>query len=173
MTEIKAPANIDMADLIGSIFKRPQLSPAQAGDDEDGEEIQRQIRPATPQEMAEIEELAAKTAALQDELKLIIAKVVGTRPKELAAMKAQLLDRMLNHNLSEVWVRGRPPVEVVVKNERKSSKKAIIAALTKIHGGDTKKAATEANVLWNTIPQTKKPTLSIPEASAPDIDSPY
>ena len=141
-------------------------------EDED-EEVQRQTRPATPEEMIEIEALAQKTATLQDELKLIIERVVGGRSKELAGLKAQLLDRMLTHNLTEVWVRGRPPIEVVIKNERKSSKKAIIAALTKMHGGDTKKAAAEANTLWNTIPQTKKPTLSIPEASAPDIQSPY
>jgi hypothetical protein len=164
--------DIGIGDLINAIFKRPERVSAP---EEDEEQVKRQIRPATPQEMAEIEALAAKAALLQDEVKLILAKVdelVGARSKMLSSMKAELLDRMLNHNLTEVWVPGRPAVEVVVKKERKASKKGIIAALSKSLG-DEKKGALEGNALWNSLPQVDKQTLSIPDPSPPEGDSPY
>lgn len=166
----KSPINIEMTDLINAIFHNPLDAVAKALDDE--EEVQRQIRPATPEELAAIEALAQKTALLQDELKALIATHIGTKSKELSVLKDQLLESMLNHNLSEVWVKGRPPIEVVVKKERKASKKSIIAALSKING-DPKKGTEEGNKLWNTIPQVDKETLSIPDPSPPEIDSPY
>lgn len=163
MTE--APANVDMLDLISAIFLRPE--PAKEEDAEE-EAVQRQIRQATPEEMVEIEALAARTALLQDQIKALM----GDKAKELNAMKAQLLDRMLTHNLPEVYVRGRPAIEVVIKKDRKPTKKSILAVFTK-ELGDAKKAAEETNRLWNSIPQVPKETLVIPDATPPEIDSPY
>lgn len=172
----KGPADIGIGDLVNSIFLNALDNRARASSrDDDEEQTQRQLRQATPEEMAAIEALAAKAAGLQDEVKVILAKVeqlVGPKSKELSALKADLLERMLTHNLTEVWVPGRPAIEVVVRKERKASKKSIIAALSKILG-DTKKGATEGTKLWNSIPQVDKEALSIPDRTPPEIESPY
>lgn len=172
MTEIvpeKQPINVDMADLINVIFMNPLDAVVKGIADDDEEAIQRQIRPATPEEMADIESLAQRAALLQDEIKGLL----GNKPRELAALKEQLLERMLNHGLPEVYVPGRPAIEVVVRNERKGSKKSLIAARTKELAGDKAKATEEITRLWNAIPQVPKESLSIPDPTPPEIDSPY
>jgi hypothetical protein len=161
----EGPPDVNMLDLISAIFLRPE--PAKEEADEE-EAVQRQIRQATPEEMVELEALAARTASLQDQIKALM----GDKAKELSAMKAQLLDRMLTHNLTEIYVRGRPAIEVVIKKDRKPTKKSILAVFTK-QLGDAKKAAEETNRLWNAIPQADKESLSIPDATPPEIDSPY
>lgn len=158
------PAVVDIADIISAIFARPADPPQ----DDDAEAVQRQIRPATPNEMADIEALAMRTALLQDEVRALM----GKKAQELRNLQQQLLDRMLNHGIPELHIAGRPAIEVVLRKERRASKKSITAALTK-ELGDPKKAAAEATKLWNSIPQVDKESLVIPDVAQPDIESPY
>lgn len=171
VTEDQCPIDIGMEDLINSIFLNPLDATVRALARED-EQLQRQIKPPSAQDMAEVEALALRAATLQDEVHELLSRFVASRSKELAGLKDQLLERMLGHGLSAVEIPGRPAIEVVVRNERKASKKSIQAAFQKILG-DSKKAAQEANQLWNSIPQVQKESLVIPEPTPPEIDSPY
>jgi hypothetical protein len=157
-----------MGDLINSIFKNPVDAITEAVVREEEEErIAEQLRPATDNELAEIETIAEAAAKLQDELK---AEPVDERPKQLKALKAELLARLLKHGMKELNIPGRPAIEVVVTNNRKPTRKAIIATMEK---ADPKEGRKKAIQLWNSIEPTTSEKVVIPEPSPPEVESPY
>lgn len=150
--------NYDMGDLIRSL----SLSSGQTKDVVESDATV----PPTEEELAAIEELAEKAAHLQDELRA----AVGTKQRELKALKSQLKDRLLHHGLDEVNIAGRPPIELSVTKSRKPTRKNITAVMVEVDPENGKKRALN---LWNKIPQTKSHSISIPDPSPDDTEAPY
>jgi hypothetical protein len=147
--------------------------------------IQRQVRPPTDNELAEIEELAQKAAELQDKLKA----ASGDMPGELKKLRDQLKQKFLDHGLEEVKIPGRPPIELTSSSSRRPTRKAITdlyeeeaaKQLTEEQRRDPKqlkKAKAEgkrkALNLWNSIEPTVTQSIKIPDP-VPDQEpeSPY
>jgi len=140
------------------------------------EQIAEQVRPPTQEEQAEIEALAESAAQLQDEIKALM----GDRSKKMRALKDQLKDRFLRHGLKEVTIAGRPPIELTESKNRKPTRKAIIEVMQKTmiaQLGDEKEGKKQGKMkalnLWNAIEQTTSNSISIPDPSPPEMESPY
>jgi len=155
----KNPADINMGDLIQSVFLPDGKKEEPAIDEQD--------RAPSPNELAALEKLAEEAAQLQDELK---QKEKDERPAKLKALKAELLGKMLSHGLKELKIFGRPTIEVVTTNSRKPTRKAIIATMEKM---DKEHGKENAIKIWNMIPMTPSTSLSIPDPSPPEEDAPY
>lgn len=143
-----------------------------------------QVRPPTSDEMKEIEELCAKAAQLQDEL----SAVKDERPARLKKLRDEIKVRMLKHGLRDVTIAGRPPIELAESNNRKPTRKAIVAAmqtaemkkLTEEQRRDPKakkKAEADGKMralnLWNSIEPTTSYSVKIPAPAPTDVESPY
>lgn len=140
------------------------------------EQLEQQIRPPTPNELAVIESLAEKAAKLKDE----ISAAMGTKGSDLRKLTAELKDKMLSHGMKEVVIAGRPPIELTEKLTRKNTRKALVAAYQKVmieKLGDEKKGMKEGKMkglnMWNKIDQSIGHTLSIPDPSPPDVEPHY
>lgn len=171
-------SSTDIGDIIRSALG------AESSEEDAPAAIADQVRPPTSEEMREIEELCAKAAKLQDELRA----VVDTRPAELKKLRAEIKDRMLLHGLQDVVIAGRPPIELAESNSRKPTRKAIIDVyekdalkkLTEEQKRDPKakkKALQEgkrlALNLWNAIEPTTSHSVKIPDPTPTEVESPY
>jgi hypothetical protein len=147
----------NMGNALDAIVKAIDQAPAIDGD----ESVEEQVRPATDDELADIEALAMEAAEVQDEIKA----AVGDKGAKLKILKAQLKDRMLQHGLKEVVIAGRPPIELEERRSRKPTRKLIIAAMQKEHGdAEGKKKALK---LWNSIEYSTTQSVSIPDPTPP------
>ena len=114
----------------------------------------KQITAATPEELAEIEELAADVGDLVDEL----GSRIGSLAAELKIKKDDLKQRMLSHGLGEVRVEGRPAIKLTVESRKDTTKKAIVGVL----------GAEDGAALWTSLPTKDSDSLSVPPKSAGD-----
>jgi len=162
----------DMGDLIRAMLGNPLDALARA-------DIVSDVEPARPPsagELAAIQDLAENAARLQDE----IQAAVGDKGGELRKLKSQLKDQMLRHGLRDVSIAGRPPIELTESSSRKPTRKAIVSAMQKAmikQLGDEEKGMKEGKMkalnLWNLIEPSKTNSLSIPDPSPPEMESPY
>jgi|3_EtaG_2_1085321.scaffolds.fasta_scaffold00329_5 hypothetical protein len=167
MTEHHNEVDYDIGDLIRAACLGPLDALARADTIPDGAAIEEQVRPANSQELAEIEELASQAAQIQD----FIKSTIGSKSQELRKLKAQLKERLLKHGMSEVNIDGRPPIELTTSSSRKGTRKSIITVLQKEFGD--KDGKMKALNLWNKIDPTTSHSISIPDPSPPEIESPY
>ena len=148
-----------------------------------GPAIADQVRPPTTDEMRGIEEVAEKAAQLQDELSELSPKF-----GELKRLKTELKAQMMKHDLREVVIAGRPPIELNESNSRKPTRAAIVAVmqeaevkkLTEEQRRDPKlkkKAEADGKMralnLWNAMPQSTSYSVSIPAPAPTEMESPY
>ncbi len=126
---------------------------------EDEPAIEEQDSEPSSDDLEELEKLAMDAARLQDELK----EIQGDRPTRLRNLKKQVLEKMLKHGLRELKLPDRPAIEVVTRNNRKPTKKAITGVLGKA----------EADKLWSSIEPTTSNSLEIPDPVPPEVESPY
>jgi len=150
-----------IGDIIRVAFGNPVDAVASAVAREDA--IAEQVRPATDNEKAEMEAVAIKAAALQDE----IAEAMGDKGSRLRALRSDLTGRMLKHGVKELKIAGRPAIELTDTRSRKANKKSITAALVKKLG--EKEGKMKAANLWNALAWTNGHKLSIPQP-APEVD---
>ena len=167
----------NIGDVIRTTLGKPAKSDAP-------EELASQVRPPTSEEMAEIENIATEAARLQDELRA----VDDDRPARLRKLVGELKIRMLAHGLTDVVISGRPPIELGTTNNRKPTRKGIIAAfqdlelekLTEEQRRDTKlvkeaesKGKQNGLNFWNRIEPTTSHSVKIPDPTPPEVESPY
>lgn len=165
-----------IGDLIRSVFGNPVDAIASALAREDA--VAEQVRKPTDNEMAAIEKLAIETAALQDEIALLLAD----RLSRMKSMRKDLTGRMVAHGLKEIKIAGRPAIELTDTLSRKPTRKAIVAAMQKAYIaklGDKAKGMKEgkerAFALWGSIEAIPGHKLTIPEPvpEAGDVEPSY
>ena len=138
-------------------------------------ETPEEVAPPSDNEMAEIEKLATDAAALQD----FIKEAIGSKSGDLRKLKAQLKERLIHFGLKEVTIAGRPPIELNESKTRKPTRKAIVSVMQKQlveELGETeakKEGKLRAFKLWASIEQSTSQSLSIPDPSPPEMESPY
>jgi hypothetical protein len=159
--------NYDIGDLIRAAHLGSPDVLARSDTALEGLIIAEQVRPPNPKELEEIQELASQAAQIQDYIK----EALGNKSRELRNLKAQLKDRLLRHGLSELSIPGRPPIELTSSNGRRATRKSLIAVLQKEFGD--KEGKMKALNLWNKIEPTVSHSISIPDPSPPEIESPY
>jgi hypothetical protein len=144
---------VSIADLIGLVFA-PQPSEDDAPPEITSQKAKpTQITTASPAELAALTELATETCELYDE----IQELVGEKTAELSGKKKELLTKMLGFGMKRVEVPGRPPVELVISNNKNSSKAAIISVTS----------VAEGTTLWNKLPTRSSESLKIHPKTAP------
>lgn len=170
----------DIGDVIRAALGNPLDAIAQASEPA----IEEQVSSPTSNEQAEIEALAMEAAQLQDELRAAI----GDKQSRLRGLTGRLKDQMLKHGMRSVIVAGRPPIELVERSNRKPTRKAIIDVLQneelkqltdeqskdpKVRQKAMDQGKTKALNLWNKIEPTISQSITIPEPTPPEVDSPY
>lgn len=173
-----------MGDIIRAMLGNPLDAMAKADIVADEPAIAEQVKTLDDEGLKALVELAEKAAQKQDELKAAI----GDKQGELKKLKGELKESMLKYGLKELRIAGRPPIELTEKSSRKANRKNIISTmqeafvkkLTDEERRDSKKvkeAEAEGKMkalnLWNAIPQTPSQSLSIPDPTPVEPDSPY
>jgi len=169
------PGNYNIGDIVRVAFGDSPLDAlAKADIVPDDPAIEQQVRAPTDNELAEIEALAMKAAAIQDKLK----GAQGTMPGDLSKLRDQLKEKLMQHGMTEVVIHGRPPIELTASNSRKPTRKAIVAILEdaaakKLTDGERRddrkvkqakmEGKTKALNLWNMIPQVTSFSVKIPD----------
>lgn len=117
-------SDVTWEQIFGLIFNGNELDVLAATPAPDPAKPQRQITPATPEDIEKMKDMGEKAILLKQEIEDLLRPVAGQIKEKQKALKAEsdeLLDKLMGHGLDYLKIEGLGTIEVETKKDKKKT----------------------------------------------------